>query len=280
MSRVRVVTDSAAALPSAVARTHDVTVVPLRLTSGGGSRPDAPAGDPPAPASTTAAPAPGEWIDAFTSRPAPGGVVAVTVAGSMSAAHVGACAAARAAGGRVRVLDSGTAAAGQALVVLAAARRAAAGASLDQVLGHAAAVAGRVRLVATLSSLEHLARSGRVPRAAAEAGRALRVNPVFEFRQGSVRRRRPALSRDAAVGRVCRAVAANAPAEELSCLRLAAMAPLDGTLSGDRLVELVRRALAPAARMAQPLLCEPGEVIVSHTGPTVAGVAWWWEPPV
>ena len=66
----------------------------------------------------------------------------------------------------------------------------------------------RVRLVATIPSLDHLVRSGRVPGIAGWAGTTLGINPLFEFRGGAVRRLRPALSREAALDRI---VAARAP---------------------------------------------------------------------
>ena len=52
----------------------------------------------------------------------------------------------------VRVLDSGTAASSQALIVLAAVRAAAAGESLEQVENVARSVAGKVRLLAVLDT--------------------------------------------------------------------------------------------------------------------------------
>jgi DegV family protein with EDD domain len=278
MSRVRVVTDSAASVPDSLAQQLDVSVVPLHLTGDGGSEPDRPTVGAGEVGGSTAAPSPGEWIEAFTADGTEDGVVAVTVASSMSATHLAAESAARSTGGRVLVVDSGTAAAGEALVVVAAARRAAEGATLEEVAHHAAVVADGVRLVATLSSLEHLARSGRVPRVAADAGRVLRVNPVFEFRHGQVRRRRPALSRDAALGRVAAAVGAGRPSGGgAGCLHVAAMVPPDGSISGEGLLELVRSAVGEATPIAGALLCETGAVIARHTGPTVAGVAWWWE---
>lgn len=79
----------------------------------------------------------------------------------------------------IKVLDSGTAAAAQGLIVLAAARAAASGKNLDEVIETAQSVMSRVSLFATLDTLEYLARSGRVPQAAALVNSLLKIKPVF-----------------------------------------------------------------------------------------------------
>ena len=84
------------------------------------------------------------------------------------------------------MLDTSTAAGAQALVVLAAARAAEDGGSLDQVEAAAKKAIDAVRLVAMVSDLDHLVRSGRVPEIAGWAGRRLGIRPLFEFRDGLI----------------------------------------------------------------------------------------------
>ena len=111
----------------------------------------------------------------------------------------------------VAVLDTGTAAGAQALVVLAAARAAADGRDLPGVVRSAEAVAARVRLAATVADLERLARSGRVPEAARWLGDRLGVRPLFEFRDGRARPLRPAFSAAVARERIVARCVADAP---------------------------------------------------------------------
>ena len=59
-----------------------------------------------------------------------------------------------------------------------------------------------VRLVATVGSLDRLVQSGRVPGVAGWAADRLGVNPLFQFKGGSVQRLRPAFSREAALDRL------------------------------------------------------------------------------
>src|SRR2546429_480837 len=92
----------------------------------------------------------------------------------------------------VTVVPMGLSVGAEGLVVLAAARAAQAGADIDGVEAAARSVIDRVRLIATVNSLDRLVQSGRVPQIAGWAGSLLGVNPLFEFLQGKVKRLRPA----------------------------------------------------------------------------------------
>ena len=87
-------------------------------------------------------------------------------------------------GAVIEVLDCGTAAAAQGFVVLAAARAAADGKSLTEVVEIARSVMRRVHLLATLDTLRYLAKGGRVPKAAALASSLLQIKPIFTVIEG------------------------------------------------------------------------------------------------
>jgi len=272
---VAVVTDSAAALPAELADRYGVTVVPMWLTVGGeaeveGARPLEDLVDQEG--VTTSAPTPGEFEQAIKDRlRSSDGVVVLTIAASMSATFQAAHLAGEAVGGPVRVVDTATAGGAEALVVLAAAQAAQRGDSLDAVERTARDVIERVRLVATLPTLDHLVRSGRVPGLAGWAGNRLGINPLFEFRRGKVRRLRPALSRDAALDRMVGILRrSRVPGARLHAAALHALAPD----AGEDLLNRVRgQDDSPDA-----FLGGFGPVMVVHTGPGLAGLAWWWEP--
>lgn len=82
-------------------------------------------------------------------------------------------------GTAIEILDCTTAAAGLGLVVLAAARAAAEDKPLETVKEIAVNTMNRVNLLATLDTLQYLARSGRVPQAAAMVNSILNIKPVF-----------------------------------------------------------------------------------------------------
>jgi DegV family protein with EDD domain len=84
----------------------------------------------------------------------------------------------------IEVMESTTAAAGQGLVVLAAARAAVLDKTLSEVKEIASSVMSRVRLFAMLDTLQYLARSGRVPQAAHLVNSLLSIKPIFSFENG------------------------------------------------------------------------------------------------
>jgi len=87
----------------------------------------------------------------------------------------------------IEVLDCGTAAAAQGLVVLAAARAATSGQSLTKVVETAKSVARQVSLLAMVDTLDYLVKGGHVRRAAALASSLLRIKPIFSLNEGDAR---------------------------------------------------------------------------------------------
>jgi len=255
------VTDSAAALPVTISDAFGVHVVDLRIEV------EAPGGRV-----STAAPSPGDFEAAIRAQLDAGlhAVVVLTVAASMSATYQAAVVGARELGARCRVLDTATAAGGQALVVVAAAEAAQHGALIDDVVRAASDVAARVRLVAMVPDLTHLVRSGRVPGLVGRAGSALGVHPLFELRSGSVKRLRPARSVATAYERMlARVERSRTPGARGRVAVLHASAP--------------REAEVLCARLGrddslQVFVSEFGPVMEAHTGPGLLGLAWWWDP--
>jgi len=87
----------------------------------------------------------------------------------------------------IEVLDCGTAAAAQGFVVLAAARAAASGQSLAEVVGTAKRVAKSVSLLAMVDNLHYLVKGGHVPKLAAMASSLFRIKPVLTINDGDAR---------------------------------------------------------------------------------------------
>ena len=87
---------------------------------------------------------------------------------------------------RVELVDSYTAGVGLRAVVEAAAERARAGAPLEEVTAAARSVMARNRVVVTLDTLEFLQKGGRIGRASALLGSALRIKPLIHIDGGEV----------------------------------------------------------------------------------------------
>jgi DegV family protein with EDD domain len=272
---VAIITDSAAALPTEIARAHAVSVVPMWLTVGGESVREDEVALSELLASddvTTSGPTPGAFESAVKEcqRGTDDGVLVLTIASTMSGTYEAAVVGARAAGGAVTVLDTTTAAGAQALIVLAAAEAAQRGASLEEVERVVRAAIPEVRLLAMVPNLDHLVRSGRVPNLAGWAGRRLGIAPLFEFREGGARPLRPALGAAAALDRiVSRWRKERVPHARLHVAALHAEAEAEAT----DLLERVRADAEPATAFVGPF----GKVMVVHTGPGLVGLAWRWE---
>ncbi len=193
---VAVVTDSAACLPPELAESHDIEVVPMEFIHEGKVYRD---GIDITPAQfydllphvkklpTTSSPSPNSYLTALQSlvsaRP---NILVVTPSSKFTHAFVSARAAAQMAKQQlpqatVDVLDSGTAAGAQGLVVLTAARAANGGSSLNETVGAARNLMPRVRLIAYIDTLRYLAKGGQVPHAVSWASSILKIKPIFEL---------------------------------------------------------------------------------------------------
>ena len=82
-------------------------------------------------------------------------------------------------GERVHVVDSATTAGGLGLVALAAARRAAAGATPEEVVARAEQAREGVKVWVAMDTLEYLRRGGRIGAVSAWLGSTLRVKPII-----------------------------------------------------------------------------------------------------
>src|ERR671919_1457704 len=160
---VVVVTDTTASVGPRLATEWGIRLVPLTVTVAGRSyRDDEIDVSTLAEARvTTAGPPPGDFLAALQDPPA--GAVVVTVAGSLSSTNAAARVAASLTDVPVEVVDSTTAAGGQAPVRLAAVDSSARGGDVHEVGDAARAAAEEVRLVGCLDSPARLARPGRGP---------------------------------------------------------------------------------------------------------------------
>jgi DegV family protein with EDD domain len=269
---VAVITDTAASIGPRLAAEWGVRLVPLTVVVAGATYRDTEvdASTLPAGRITTAGPPPGEFLTILGE--APDGAVIVTVAASLSSTNAAARTAATAVDVPVDVVDSNTAAGGQALVVLAAAKRAAQGGSVSEVAEAARAAARDVQLVGCLGSLDGLARSGRVPGLAALAVRKARVQFMFRLRSGAIRPIKPAASRGAALDRMLDMCVSSARAGLVADLVTLG----DDADLRDQLDQAQDSGRLTIGRLDAGTF---GTAITVYTGPNVTGLAWRWRRP-
>src|SRR5438067_2520522 len=199
MPGVRVVTDSASDLPSAIADELAIEMVPLTFRFGGEEYVDrrdltseqfwAKCDQSPT-LPETAAPSPGAFEETFRSLAAQGadGIVCINLSSKLSATGQAAELAAEAVADTipVRVIDSLNVSLGEGQIVIAAARLAAEGKGIEDVAGLAEDLIPRMRLYASLDTLENLKKGGRIGGAKAMLATMLSFKPVIAVVHGAV----------------------------------------------------------------------------------------------
>jgi DegV family protein with EDD domain len=278
---VSVVVDGAAALPKALADERGILVVPMNLVIDEETRPDTAVSIEEllerleAGTVTTSGASPGAFTEVIERALGTADqVLVLTLSSEMSSTFSAASLAGRLEGDNVRVIDTRTAAGGEGLVALAAARTAAEGVDLDGVVAAAQRVIDHVHLVASLDDLDHLVRSGRVPNLARRAVDALHVKPLFEFHDGAAHALAPAHGARAARRRIVERCLGDRPEGDSARLHVAV---LDAEAT-DRAKLLLDDVLASEPE-ADWFIGSFGPVMIAHVGPGVVGLAWWWESP-
>ena len=142
---------------------------------------------------TTSGPSPQGFLDTFEEAAGRfASILCITVSPAFSSTHAAARVAIDTAretlpGLKIDLLDSGSAAGGEGLVVIAAQKAAGSGASLREVREAAEHVARRVSLLAYLDTLYYVWKGGRVPMIAYAGSALLGLKPVLEMANGRVR---------------------------------------------------------------------------------------------
>jgi len=273
---VKIVTDSSCDLPDDLVAELGVDVVPLTIRFGSEElvdRRDLTPGEfwarsaASAVLPETSAPSPGAFEAAFRKALAAGadGVVCISLSSRLSATGEAAQAAARAVADdvAVRVVDSLSVSLGLGMIVAESARRAAAGATLEQIVDLAGDMARRTKVYGSLDTLESLKKGGRIGAAQALLGSILSIKPVIEVVDGKVEPGPKQRTRSRSLQWLADRVAAQPGLENLAVLH--GDAP-----DVDALVAL----LAPHYPREQIVIGQLGAVVGAHTGPRTIGVAF------
>lgn len=198
-SSVRIITDSACDLPQSIVDELGIEVVPLFIRFGNDELVDREQlttsqfwarceteTDLP----STAAPSPGRFEESIRRLAAGGatGVVIINISGALSGTLQSAeLAASRLSGDiAVRVVDSRTVSMGLGSIVVACARAAREGATLDDVEALARDLSARCKVWGALDTLENLKKGGRIGGAKAMLASVLSIKPIIEVREGIV----------------------------------------------------------------------------------------------
>ncbi len=198
MPRTAIITDTDSSLSLDLARKYDIVQVPIIIQFGDEGFQDVyeiddktlfERIDKEKKLPTTAAPAPGQFIEAYRQAFEKGAdsILCYTISSEMSAVYQSAVSAKDMFPDRdITVIDSRTLCIGQGYMVLAAAEALAIGASKEEAIAAAEDVRGRTYLFAALATLKYLAMSGRVGHLAAGLAGMLEVKPILTILDGKL----------------------------------------------------------------------------------------------
>lgn len=272
---VKIVTDSVADIPAAVAAELGITVVPLNVVFGPQTYRDgidistdefyqrlASNRDLP----TTSTPA----VNAFTETydrlaDEADGILVITIGSKLSATGEAAkkaievmekkC--------RVEVIPSEMAMMAEGLLVIAAAKAAKSGAKLDELAGLTRRNIPRAEIRLAFDTLEYLKRGGRIGKAQALMGSVLGINPVLGIKDGEVFPYGRERSRSKAIDHLYRFAAGFGKIEEMA---------VEDATTPDETEQFIGRlgAIYPKERIYRSKV---SPVIGTNVGPRVIGVA-------
>jgi DegV family protein with EDD domain len=279
--RIAIVTDSSAYLPDSATQGLPIVVMPVWLLWDDDRYRDGVDIDPPTfyerlrtskTLPTSSQPSAGEFDRLFRELAAEyEAIVCVLVSAKISGTVASAMTArAELPDVEIRIVDAQSSSMGLGLVVLAAARAAASGASPDEVVAVAQSMIERVEFLFVVDTLKFLQRGGRISLTKRLLGTALQVKPLLQFEDGLIvpltqaRTKRKALD-----------LLLNLAEERLAGRKMAeaAIADIDCCDEGDSVAARV------AERFAPPLLHRAmvSPVVGTHVGPGAIGFAFYAE---
>jgi DegV family protein with EDD domain len=270
---VKVITDSTADMPPETLRRLGVTVVPLMVLMGEKNYRDGiditsrefyqrlpqlsklP---------TTSQPSPGNFIKAYEEATADGSsVISLHLSAKLSGTYQNALVASQNfPPGRVRVFDTQQVSAGIAFFVHTAAEMARNGKTIDEIEAEMKSLRERVKIIATVDTLEYLQKGGRIGRLSSFVGSLLSVKPLLQVKDGEVHPLERVRTRAKALQRVAEIVKEQGKLE-----RVAIMHADDPDGAGE-----LANLLSTVYPLKDMYISDIGPVIGTHAGPRTVGV--------
>lgn len=276
---VSVVTDTTGYLPRELVDRYGITEVPLYVVFPDRTVKETEITDYPAffeelrradSLPKTSQPSVGDFIEAFEPLLARGDeIVSIHISGGISGTVDSARQAAEQlerdgrGGERVRIVDSSTAAGGQGIVTLAAARCAQLGGTLDEVVDAANRARAELKMWFAIGTLEFLKRGGRIGAASAWIGSTLKIKPIL-----TVERELSPIERVRTSSRMFERLIDYAQQRHDSGADAWVVQHIAAPEQAEKLAERCREVFG-----REPLyVSEVGPVLSAHTGPGMLGV--------
>lgn len=282
MGRVAVVTDSVACLPHELAEQYGILVVPLLVVVGDRVYQEGVDITPgevyelqrrSAILPTTSAPSPGEILESYRKvSDKADAILHLTLSPKLSMAFDSAMQAKEMAKGElpgvvVEVFDTRTAAGAQGFLVMAAAKVAASGGDIPQIIEAVKQLAPKVHLFVTIDNLFFLAKGGRVPKVAAWASSVLSIKPIIELIEGEALVHARVRTKPRAVGRMLDLMEEKSGQKQIHVNLMHAGVPEEA--------EELKKQISDRFDCTELYISEFSPVMGAHTGPGLLGLAFY-----
>jgi len=217
MQKVAIITDSLAGLTRELVESYGIGIVPIRLVIRGKVYRDlidiTPseayqflAQDPEN--FNTSPSSPGHYLEAFREASLKAkNILCITISSGLSTGYNMARLAKEQAeaelpGVSVEVIDSRNVTAAEGFIALAAARAAADGHELAEVVKAAERVRDKVTFIAVLETMQHVYRTGRIPKVASQVGSMLHIRPILTISGGLIHLKGVVRNREHGIDRI------------------------------------------------------------------------------
>ena len=275
MALVRIITDSASDLPRSEAERLGIDVVSLTIRFGSEEFLDRNltpeefwskcAQSPTLP--ETSAPSPGAFQEAFERAIADGcdGVVVVCLTSLLSATFSSATLAAEAVRDRIAIsiIDTRAVTMSEGLLCIELAEMAQAGKSMDEIVARGNELVPELGVIATIDTLEHLIKGGRLGGAKAFLGLILSIKPIVALREGVVAEAGKARTRSKALATLAQVARDAGPLRRISVIH-------SQCADTQTLIDLV----SDIPTKFPLVVADMGSTVGTHGGPGIIGVAW------
>lgn len=275
---IKIVTDSTAGLPQAMAQEFDIRVVPLYVHFGEQAFKEQvelsneefydrlhQVVDLP----TTSQPSAGEFLQVFQELLDAGHeVVVLTISSKLSGTWASAMAAQEMLpGAPISIVDSLSTSVGMLLMLDAATQAIRQGASRQEVVALWETLRDKMHVLFVVDTLEYLAKGGRIGNAKAFLGTLLKIKPILILQDGVVEPLEQARSKHKGLTRII-----DLAEEQLDSAKTQARVAVTHGLCLEEALPF-RDELMARLGCAEPPISEVGPVLGTHTGPGVIGLA-------
>jgi len=281
MAKIAIVTDSTANLPEVWVRQYDVRVIPLKIHWGDETYLDGVDITPnefylrlshSKTLPTTSQPSEQDFLQAFESLvDQSDGIVVPLISSGISGTVASAKAAAREFSRLpVEIVDTHITSMGQVLIILAAARAAAKGKSLQEVRQAADEVVQRLHVFFAVDTLEYLHRGGRIGGASRYLGTALSIKPILFFNaEGKIDALERVRTKRKALQRLITLAEEQAKGQPVHAGIVHANAP--------QVAQEFREEVIQRLNCKEIFIVELSPVIGTHVGPGTIGIALYTD---